>query len=283
MIGDPPNIIVGNLLSEYLNFTDFLVNLAPGVVITAPFIFVYLVWWFGDDVRGELVADIPALQKMYPIANKPLLVKCGVVLGCVILAFFMHPITHLDPAWISILGAIWLLVAFDMHHCHEALMAVEWDTLLFFASLFVVVEGVGELGLLRAIANLLSDLIEGVEEDNRQMAALVLIVWCSSIFSAFVDNIPFTATMVPVMQQMVRQVDGIAIEPLAWALCLGACFGGNGTLVGASANIVMASKAEIEGYPIKFIGFMKIGMPVLFISVTFATGYLLVVNTLFWK
>jgi Na+/H+ antiporter NhaD/arsenite permease-like protein len=283
MIGDPPNIIIGNLLNEYLDFNAFLFNLGPGVLVTCPFIFYYLVWYFGAPVKGHLEVDIPKLQKMYPITDRGLLIKCGTVLTCVIISFFLHPVTHLDPAWVAIMGAVWLLVAFDMHHCHEALLAVEWDTLLFFAALFVVVEGVGELGLLRFIANTLSGMVETVPVEGRQYFAIFLICWASAVFSAFVDNIPFTATMVPVMVQMVERVEGLSIEPLAWALAFGACFGGNGTLIGASANIVMASKAEVEGYRISFIEFFKIGFPVMIISVAIVTVYLMILNAIFWQ
>jgi Na+/H+ antiporter NhaD/arsenite permease-like protein len=170
-----------------------------------------------------------------------------------------------------------------MHHCHEALLGVEWDTLLFFAALFVVVEGVGELGLLRFIANTLSDMVGAADLGSRQIFAIILIVWSSAIFSAFVDNIPFTATMVPIMLQMVDQVAGISIEPLAWALAFGACFGGNGTLIGASANIVMASKAEVEGSHISFVDFFKVGFPVMILTVFIAMLYLILLNTLFWQ
>lgn len=130
---------------------------------------------------------------------------------------------------------------------------VEWDTLLFFAALFVLVEALGELGLLRAIANTLSTVIEQAPVESRQFDAICLILWVSALFSAFVDNIPLTATLVPVLVQLVNQVDGLSIQPLAWSLVFGACFGGNGTLIGASANIVMASKAESEGYSISFM------------------------------
>uniref|UniRef100_A0A7S0HFN8 Citrate transporter-like domain-containing protein n=1 Tax=Hanusia phi TaxID=3032 RepID=A0A7S0HFN8_9CRYP len=283
MIGDPPNIIIGNLLAKYLDFNAFLFNLGPGVILTSPFAFYYLVWYFKDGVKGHLSVDIPKLQKMYPITDRPLLIKCGVVLGCVICSFFLHPVTHLDPAWIAIMGAVWLLVAFDMHHCHEALHAVEWDTLLFFAALFVVVEGVGELGLLRFIANTLSGMVATVPVEGRQYFSLFLICWASAIFSAFVDNIPFTATMVPVMMQMVETVPGISIEPLAWALAFGACFGGNGTLIGASANIVMASKAETEGFHISFVDFFRIGFPVMLLTVLICNIYLFLLNAAFWQ
>jgi len=316
MIGDPPNIIIGNMLAKYLDFNDFLFTLGPGVIICSPSVFYVLVWYFKDHVKGTLVVDIPKLEKMYPITDRGLLIKCGVVLSCVIASFFLHPVTHLDPAWIAIMGAVWLLVAFDMHHCHEALLGVEWDTLLFFAALFVVVEGVGELGLLRFIANTLSGMVGVVSPGGRQAFSIFLICWASAIFSAFVDNIPFTATMVPVMKKMVEDVPGINIEPLAWALAFGACFGGNGTLIGASANIVMASKAEVEGHHISFMDFFRvspmswrslldtararlflvfffsltmtscveqIGFPIMILSVAIATVYLLLLNTIFWQ
>jgi len=160
---------------------------------------------------------------------------------------------------------------------------VEWDTLLFFAALFVVVEGVSEMGLLRFIANTLSGMVEGVGESSRQYFSIWLIMWASGFFSAFVDNIPFTATMVPVMVQMVDKVEGISIRPLAWALAFGACFGGNGTLIGASANIVMASKAEMEGWPISFVEFFKVGFPVMIISLLVTNVYLFLMNFAFWQ
>eukprot|EP00282_Hemiselmis_andersenii_P008207 CAMPEP_0114164598 /NCGR_PEP_ID=MMETSP0043_2-20121206/30753_1 /TAXON_ID=464988 /ORGANISM="Hemiselmis andersenii, Strain CCMP644" /LENGTH=410 /DNA_ID=CAMNT_0001261269 /DNA_START=156 /DNA_END=1388 /DNA_ORIENTATION=- len=283
MIGDPPNIIVGNMLSDYLTFTDFLINLGPGVLLTAFPLFAYLSWYFGDGLRGQMSADVAALQKSYPITNKPLLVKCSMVLFCVVISFFLHAATHLDPAWIAIMGAVWLLIAFDKHRCHEALRDVEWDTLLFFAALFVFVEALGELGLLRAIATSLSHVIERAPEETRQFDAICLILWVSALFSSFVDNIPFTATMVPVMVQLVNQVEGLTIQPLAWSLVFGACFGGNGTLIGASANIVMASKAESEGHIITFRQFFIVAFPGMLLSVCIAMLYLVIVNAAIWQ
>ena len=283
MIGDPPNIIIGNMLVQFLDFSSFLINLLPGVLLASPPVFYFLVHHFRDDVVGELRVDIPKLERMYPITDKPLLIKCSVVLTCVIVSFFLHPLTHLDPAWVAIMGAVWLLCAFDLHHCHDALMAVEWDTLLFFAALFVVVEGVGELGLLRSIANMLAGLVEGVAQGSRQYFAIALILWAAGVFSAVVDNIPFTATMVPVLVQLVERVDGISIRPLVWALAMGACFGGNGTLIGASANIVMASKAETEGWHVSFIDFVRAGLPAMVISLAVSNVYLFALNAAFWQ
>jgi Na+/H+ antiporter NhaD/arsenite permease-like protein len=109
------------MLSKYLGFNDFLFNLCPGVIVSSPAVFYFLVYFWKEEFEGQLKADIPKLQKMYPITDPALLVKCGAVLACVISSFFLHPLTHFDPAWVAILGAIWLLVVFDMHHCHEAL------------------------------------------------------------------------------------------------------------------------------------------------------------------
>jgi len=278
MIGDPPNIIIGNMLSKWLGFNDFLFNLCPGVILSCPAVFYFLLYFWKEEFEGQLKADIPKLQRLYPITDPALLVKCGAVLACVISSFFLHPVTHFDPAWVAILGAVWLLVAFDMHHCHEALHGVEWDTLLFFAALFVIVEGLGELGLLRFVASTLGGMIAEAPIASRQYFAIGLILWSSAFFSAFVDNIPFTATMVPILKQLAADVPGIAIEPLAWALAFGACFGGNGTLIGASANIVMAGKAAAEGHHITFVYFFKVGMPAMIISMVTATMYMMVLN-----
>jgi len=126
-------------------------------------------------------------------------------------------------------------------------------------------------------------MVGGVGESSRQYFSIWLIMWSSGVFSAFVDNIPFTATMVPVMMQMVENVEGISIRPLAWALAFGACFGGNGTLIGASANIVMASKAETEGWSISFVDFFKVGFPVMIISLAVTNVYLFLMNFAFWQ
>lgn len=283
MIGDPPNILIGNMLADYVNFNAFLINLAPGVLLSAPAVFCFLLWYYGDFFEGSLDVDIEKLERMYPITDRALLIKCGTVLGCVMVSFFLNPFTHLDPAWIAVMGAVWLLVAFDMHHCHEALQSVEWDTLLFIAALFVMIEGLGELGLWRVIAQSLSDMVALAPVGSRQYLAIGLIMWGSAVLSAFVDNVPFTATMVPIMLQMVHSVEGITIEPLAWALAFGACFGGNGTLIGASANIVMAGKAESEGHHISFYEFMKVGFPSMVISVAIANVYLFALNFLFYQ
>jgi len=283
MIGDPPNIIIGNMLSKFIGFNDFLFNLTPGVILACPAVFYFLLWYWKEDFAGELKADIPRLVKLYPITDPALLVKCGSVLACVISSFFLHPLTHFDPSWVAILGAVWLLIAFDMHHCHEALHGVEWDTLLFFAALFVIVEGLGELGLLRFVASTLGSMIAAAPVESRQLFAIVLILWVSAFFSAFVDNIPFTATMVPILKQLAADVPGVHIEPLAWALAFGACFGGNGTLIGASANIVMAGKAAAEGYHITFVQFFRVGMPAMIISMVVVTFYMMIGNAVYYQ
>eukprot|EP01050_Picozoa_sp_SAG11_P010341 SAG11_NODE_1031_length_6111_cov_2.587159_2_plen_148_part_00 len=140
---------------------------------------------------------------------------------------------------------------------------MEWDTLIFFAALFVLVEGLGEMGLLRAIAAVISELIESFQPENQQMMAIILVSWVSAVTSAFIDNIPFTTTMIPVIRQIAEEIDVINIEPLIWSLAFGSCLGGMGTLIGASDNVVMAGIAEKAGFHVSFLDFMKIGFPLM--------------------
>lgn len=207
-----------------------------------------------------------------------LLIQTGIVLGAAILAFLLHPLHHVNVAWIAILGAVTLMLVSSPRHIHKDLEAVEWDTLLFFAALFVMVEAMGEVGLIRKIGDILIQIIEAAPEASRKKVSIVLIMWVSALVSAFLDNIPYTATMVPVVKQLAGAGLGLALEPLAWSLAFGACLGGNGSLVGASANIVVAGIAEREGYHISFMGFLAKSFPVMILTVAIATGWMLAVN-----
>tara|TARA_B110000971_G_C19837537_1_gene420992 strand:- start:6 stop:500 length:495 start_codon:yes stop_codon:yes gene_type:complete len=155
---------------------------------------------------------------------------------------------------------------------------VEWDTLLFFAALFVMIEAMATMGLIRAIGEVLSGIIKASPEDMRLKVAIIVILWGSAIVSGFLDNIPYTATMVPVVKVLSQDVElDLPLKPLVWALSLGACLGGNMTLVGASANLVTAGSAEHAGHKLNFREFMKVGVPVSFISVAVASVYCILV------
>ena len=275
MIGDPPNIIVGNALKEYIDFNDFLQVMAPGVVLTIPVVLVFVRWHYGKEFYSQkLVVDLEKMKRDYPIRDMPLLIRSGIVLCFVIVLFFLHPVIHFSPSYAALFGAIAVLLTGPEHDFEHALEKVEWDSLLFFAGLFVFTEGVAELGLLREISDALSALIEMVPVEKRSQVAIVLVQIVAAVASAFVDNIPFTTTMLPVIVQIAENVEGVHIKGLGWALCFGADFGGMGTLIGASANIVMAGIAHEAGFHVTFGQFFKIGFPAMWISLVISVCYL---------
>ena len=176
MIGDPPNIIIGNMLSEFVTFNDFILFLAPGVILTLPLSFYITKVYFADSLGDKMEVNLEQLIKDNPIKNHRLLIRTGVMLTCVILGFFLHPVTHIDPVFVAIPGAIAVFFLDNSHDVEEALHGVEWETLIFFAALFVMVEGLAEMGLLRLIATSLAELIESIDVSQRQSAAIILVI-----------------------------------------------------------------------------------------------------------
>ncbi|XP_072470680.1 P protein isoform X2 [Notamacropus eugenii] len=233
-----------------------------------------------EDKNWE--TNIQELQKKHRIADKILLIKCLTVLGFVIFMFFLNsfvPGIHLDLGWIAILGAIWLLVLADIHNFEIILHRVEWATLLFFAALFVLMEALAHLHLIEYIGEKTALLIKMVPEDQRLTAAIILVVWISALASSLIDNIPFTATMIPVLLNLSQDPEvSLPVKPLIFSLAIGACLGGNGTLIGASANVVCAGIAEQHGYGFSFMEFFRLGFPMMFVSCTIGMCYLLVAH-----
>ena len=280
LIGDPPNIIIGSAYEE-IGFVDFIINIAPVIVIfcvPATLALVVLIYkpYFSSSKMRKL--DMEALRATYPIYDEPRLLIAGTVTFFVIIMFFLHPVHHKDTAWIALLGAFITIAFTNPHDVQDALLNhVEWDTLLFFAGLFVLVEVCAAMGLLRAIGNALASYIASQPEDSQLAIAITLILWVSAITSAFLDNIPYTATMIPVVQILSDNLDTLPLETLAWALSLGACLGGNGTLLGASANIVTAGVSTNKGYSISFLNFLYPGMVTMIVTVLISNIYLLVV------
>ncbi|EDW29020.1 GL19493 [Drosophila persimilis] len=225
------------------------------------------------------------LQAKYPIRNKQLLVKCSLALLFVISLFFLHSVPELQRlslGWTALLGAIFLIILADIEDMEAILARVEWSTLLFFAALFILMEALTELGLIEWIGNMTEGIILGVGEDRRLMVAILIILWVSAVASAFVDNIPLTTMMVKITISLAQNSTlNLPLQPLVWALALGACLGGNGTLIGASANVVCAGVAEQHGYKFTFLQFFKVGFPIMIGSIIVATGYLLVSHSLF--
>ncbi|XP_078258232.1 P protein [Rhinoraja longicauda] len=233
-----------------------------------------------EDKNWE--TNIQELQKTHRIIDKALLVKCSSVLGFVILMFFLNSFVsniHLDLGWIAMLGAIWLLVLADVQDFEIILHRVEWATLLFFAALFVLMEALANLQLIDYIGEQTALLIKSVPEDQRLAVALILVIWVSALASSLIDNIPFTTTMIPVLLNLSQAADvNLPVKPLIFALAMGACLGGNGTLIGASANVVCAGIAEQHGYGFSFMAFFRLGFPMMLVSTTIGMCYLLVVH-----
>ena len=268
LIGDPPNIMIGSAVKE-LTFMAFIGNLAPIILVI---MLVYLPLFaliFRKRLRTEpeLKRSIMELDTSALITDSKLLTKCLAVVGLTIVGFFLHQAIHLESATVALAGAFLLLLLTGEHKMEQALTRVEWTTIFFFVGLFVVVSGLVETGVIARIAQSAMDWTGG-----NVVAASMLILWLSAIASAFVDNIPFVATMIPLIQEMGRM--GVEhLEPLWWSLALGACLGGNGTLVGASANLIVAGLSGKEGYPIRFVAFLKIGFPLMLLSVAIASIY----------
>ncbi|XP_062983571.1 P protein [Elgaria multicarinata webbii] len=233
-----------------------------------------------EDKNWE--TNILELQKKHRITDKILLIKCLTVLGFVILMFFLNsfvPGIHLDLGWIAMLGAIWLLVLANIHDFEMILNRVEWATLLFFAALFVLMEALAHLHLIEYIGEQTALLIKVVPEDKRLTVAIILVLWVSALASSLIDNIPFTATMIPVLLNLSQDPEvNLPVKPLIFSLAMGACLGGNGTLIGASANVVCAGIAEQHGYGFTFMEFFRLGFPMMIMSCIIGMCYLLVTH-----
>ena len=231
---------------------------------------------YADEFSGERIRDVEELEAKYGVKDVKMLKASGTVLTLVILGFFLNPIIHIPVSWVALVGAVVMLLLTDRHELEEPLEKVEWTTLIFFAGLFVLIHSLQHLGVISWIGDQVESAIIYFDEEYRFVAALVIVLWVSAIASAFIDNIPYTITMIPVVLQISDSL-GLDLGPLIWALAFGACLGGNGTLIGASANVVTAGMSEEAGYPISFNEFFKAGFPVMLMTVTIITGYVVMV------
>ncbi|MCD9025538.1 ArsB/NhaD family transporter [Cohnella silvisoli] len=268
LIGDPPNIMIGSAVKE-LTFTAFIANLAPIVIIIMLVNIPIFVWLFRKSITttDELKRGIMELDEKQLITDSKLLKKSLAVLGLTMIGFFTHQLLHLESATVALAGAFLLLLLTGEHKMEEAFTKVEWMTIFFFIGLFALVSGLIETGVISQLAE------KAIEWTGGDLAATsMLILWLSAIASAFLDNIPFVATMIPMIQEMGTM--GITnLEPLWWSLALGACLGGNGALIGASANLIVAGMAAKEGHPISFMKFLKYGFPLMILSIVMANIY----------
>ncbi|MNQ67163.1 Inner membrane protein YbiR [compost metagenome] len=269
LIGDPPNIMIGSAVKE-LTFMAFINNLAPIVAVIMAVTIPIFVVIFRKNIQTtpELKQSIMLIDEKEVITDHKLLRKSLAILGLTIVGFFLHQLLHLESATVALAGAFLLLLLTGEHSMEEAFTKVEWTTIFFFVGLFVLVSGLVETGIISKLAAQAIELTGG-----NPVATSMLILWLSAIASAFLDNIPFVATMIPMIQEMGNM--GVEnLEPLWWSLALGACLGGNGTLIGASANLIVAGMSAKEGHPIKFVTFMKYGFPLMLISVVLANIYI---------
>ncbi|MDQ3184543.1 MAG: ArsB/NhaD family transporter [Actinomycetota bacterium] len=272
LIGDPPNILIGSAAD--LSFLDFVFALTPVVLLTLPAVLGVLYLMFRKDLNHSKDAEetIGAMDAAASIRDPILLRKSLIVLGVVIVAFFLHGALHLEAATIALFGAAALML-YARSDVEAVLREVEWPTLLFFVGLFVLVGGLEATGFVGSIASALTNVGGGASAFTA-----IVVIWGSGIASGIVDNIPFTATMIPVIQDL-AEAEGLSeeeVRPLWWSLALGADFGGNLTLIGASANVVVAGMSERAGQKISFIKFMVYGTPVTLVSLVVATVYVLV-------
>ncbi|NLI92907.1 MAG: ArsB/NhaD family transporter [Peptococcaceae bacterium] len=270
LIGDPPNIMIGSATG--LGFMDFVVNLTLPILI----IFIVTMLILKMIYRKQLItteplkANIMSFEEGNAIKDRALLKKSLAVLGLTILGFILHQFLHLESATIALSGASLLLLV-TKEEPEDILLSVEWPTIFFFVGLFILVGALEHVGVLEVIAQ------KSIEATGGALVQTsMLILWLSAIASAFLDNIPFVATMIPLIKTM-GQLGGIEnLNPLWWALSLGACLGGNGTLIGASANVIVAGLAEKNGTIISFKGYLKIAFPLMILSIILSSLYIYV-------
>lgn len=267
LIGDPPNIMIGSATG--LGFMDFLTNLAlPALVILLVTVGIMLFLYRKTlKTTRSYIDDLLKLDEKSFIKDWRLMKQATFIIGLTIAGFLLHQMLHLESATIALLGAS-LLMLISNESVDETLLTVEWPTIFFFAGLFVMVGSLVETGVIASIAHKFLAMTGG-----DVVKTGVLVLWVSALASSFVDNIPFVATFIPMLQS-VEQIANIPMESVWWSLALGACLGGNGTLIGASANIIVAGIAERYDAPIRFMDFLKIGFPLMILSIVLAMIYL---------
>jgi Na+/H+ antiporter NhaD/arsenite permease-like protein len=264
LVGDPPNILIGSAAD--IDFVTFAANLAPIALFILVVFMVLARFLFRRDLK-DVTSDSSSLEAIDTselITNRPLLHKSLIVLAGVILGFLLHGVLHLQPATIALTGATVLMLwgRIDLEH---VLDEIEWTALFFFIGLFIVVEALVMVGIIEAVAQAALRLTGA----DLQMTS-ILLLWLSAVASGIVDNIPYTATMIPVVENLGK---AMPIDPLWWSLALGACLGGNATLVGAAANVIVANLSEKSGHPISFGLFLRYGAIVTFVSIILASVY----------
>lgn len=269
LIGDPPNIMIGSATG--LGFLDFIINVAPiSIVVFGVTLFLLKLIYKKDlTATEEQKQAIMSLDEKLAIKDRTLLKKSVFVLSLTILGFMFHQQFGYESATIALFGA-GLLLLISKTDPEEILLEIEWPTIFFFTALFVLVGGLVEVGAIDFLAEKVLAITNG-----NLVFTMLLILWGAAIASAFLDNIPFVATMIPLIKS-IGAMSAMSITPLWWALALGACLGGNGTLVGASANVIVSGMLEKKGRRIGFLNYMKVGFPLMIVSISLSTVYLMI-------
>lgn len=266
LIGDPPNIIIGS--AGGLSFIDFIKELTPVILVIMCVVLTVLAFIFRKKLHAsqDKMDEVAKIDNSHTITDKALMIRSTIILALVILGFMLHDVTHIETCVVAMLGASILLI---FEKPNEILQDVEWNTIFFFIGLFIIIGGLEASGGIKLMAEWILKVTQG-----SQAATSMIILWASGVISGIIDNIPYTATMAPMLVEIEKTMGATYAYPLWWALSLGACLGGNMTIIGAAANVIVSENAAKSGHPISFMRFLKYGVGVVAISLTISTVYI---------
>ena len=258
LIGDPPNIIIGS--AGGLSFIDFIKELTPVILVIMCVVLTVLAFIFRKKLHAsqDKMDEVAKIDNSHTITDKALMIRSTLILALVILGFMLHDVTHIETCVVAMLGASILLI---FEKPNEILQDVEWNTIFFFIGLFIIIGGLEASGGIKLMAEWILKVTQG-----SQAATSMIILWASGVISGIIDNIPYTATMAPMLVEIEKTMGATYAYPLWWALSLGACLGGNMTIIGAAANVIVSENAAKSGHPISFMRFLKYGVGVVAIS-----------------
>lgn len=266
LIGDPPNIIIGS--AGGLSFIDFIRELTPVILVIMCVVLTILAFIFRKKLHAsqDKMDEVAKIDNSHTITDKALMIRSTLILALVILGFMLHDVTHIETCVVAMLGASILLI---FEKPNEILQDVEWNTIFFFIGLFIIIGGLEASGGIKLMAEWILKVTQG-----SQAATSMIILWASGVISGIIDNIPYTATMAPMLVEIEKTMGATYAYPLWWALSLGACLGGNMTIIGAAANVIVSENAAKSGHPISFMRFLKYGVGVVVISLLISTAYI---------
>lgn len=266
LIGDPPNIIIGS--AGGLSFIDFIKELTPVILVIMCVVLTVLAFIFRKKLHAsqDKMDEVAKIDNSHTITDKALMIRSTLILSLVILGFMLHDVTHIETCVVAMLGASILLI---FEKPNEILQDVEWNTIFFFIGLFIIIGGLEASGGIKLMAEWILKVTQG-----SQAATSMIILWASGVISGIIDNIPYTATMAPMLVEIEKTMGATYAYPLWWALSLGACLGGNMTIIGAAANVIVSENAAKSGHPISFMRFLKYGVGVVAISLLISTAYI---------